>query len=342
MKGVIKMARKPRIYITGDTHGNNDIDKLTSSHWPEGRELTKDDILIIADDFGLVFYPKQDSSERYWLDWLDARPWTTLFIYGNHENFDRLYNEYLCEERYGGPVGVIRPSVLHLRQRGHVYIIAGKRFWCFGGATSIDKAYRTESRSWWPQEEPTAEQTAYGLSQIERYGGKFDFVVTHDCPSRVLYACWDKFRLHNSISKIIPGRAGQYLECVADLVSAKYWYFGHYMAQVVYLSTPTHSVIGNMMATDAYNLPLRTDRTGHLLLQKEVFEKFVENSIDGDKSRKSAGHVSNVSGGIWIVNRKGQENNQHPIEIEFLQLRFSGSNYSYMLARVYAATSLLF
>ena len=75
---------------------------------------------------------------------------------------------------------------------------------------------------------------AYGLSQIEEYGGKFDYVVTHDCPSRVLYSCWDKFGLHNSIDKITPGRAGRYLEQVADLVSAKCWYFGHYHTDCSY------------------------------------------------------------------------------------------------------------
>ena len=233
-KRVIKVPRKPRLYITGDTHGDIDIHKLTASQWPEGCKLTKDDILIIAGDFGLVFSPKKDDTERYWLDWLDACPWTTPFIDGNHENFDRLYSEYPCEERYGGPVGIIRPSVLHLRQRGHVYAIAGKRFCCFGGATSIDKKYRTEGRSWWFQEEPTDEQMAYGLSQIEEYGGEFDYVVTHDCPSRVLYSCWDKFGFHNSIDKITPGRAGVYLEQVADMVNVKCWYFGHYHTDCSY------------------------------------------------------------------------------------------------------------
>lgn len=228
------MPRRPRIYITGDTHGDIDIHKLTAGRWPEGSKLSKDDVLIIAGDFGLVFSPKKDDVERYWLDWLDNRSWTTLFVDSNHENFDRLYNGYPCEERYGGPVGVIRPSVLHLRRRGYVYTVAGKWFWCFGGATSIDKKYRTEGHSWWPQEEPTAGQMAYGLSQIEKYAGKFDFIVTHDCPSRVLYSCWDKFRLHNSIDKLTPGRVGLYLEQVVDLVSAKCWYFGHYHTDYSY------------------------------------------------------------------------------------------------------------
>ena len=51
------MPKRPRIYITGDTHGDIDIHKLTAGRWPEGRKLTKDDVLIITGDFGLVFYP---------------------------------------------------------------------------------------------------------------------------------------------------------------------------------------------------------------------------------------------------------------------------------------------
>lgn len=222
------MARRPKVYITGDTHGDIDVGKLSAGSWPEGRKLTKDDILIVAGDFGLVFYPHESASEKYWLDWLEGRSWTTLFIDGNHENFDRLYDEFPCGERFGGEVGVIRPSVLHLRRRGHVYTIAGKRFWCFGGASSVDKKRRIEGRSWWPQEEPTAEQMEYGLSQIKEYGGKFDFIVTHDCPSRVLDGCWHRFCTCNSSGKIVPGPAGRYLEEVADMVNAGCWYFGHY------------------------------------------------------------------------------------------------------------------
>lgn len=226
IQGVIRM---PRVYITGDLHGHLDIHKLTAKQWPEGRELTKDDVLLVAGDFGLVFYPYKDDSEEYWLDWLEKAPWTTLFIDGNHENFDRLY-KLPIEERYGGPVGVVRPSVLHLRQRGHVYTIADKRFWCFGGAESIDKKYRIEGRSWWPQEEPAREQMEYGLSQIEKCGGKFDYVVTHDCPMSVLMSYWEQFGVCNSADKLKMSLTGQYLEAAAENISpeCKCWYFGHY------------------------------------------------------------------------------------------------------------------
>ena len=218
---------KSKIYITGDIHGHYSIHKLASLRWPEGKKLTKNDYLIIAGDFGLVFYPDGDDTENYWLNWLEQRPWTTLFIDGNHENFPRLYS-YPEEERLGGPVGVIRQSVLHLKKRGHVYDIAGHKVWCFGGAESVDKENRIEGKSWWPEEEPTKEQMEYGLSEIEKYSNKIDFIITHDCPCRVLYSFWDWFCINNDADKIYATKVGQYLDDVTDLVTAKCWYFGHY------------------------------------------------------------------------------------------------------------------
>jgi len=37
-----------RIFVTGDTHGDYDWHKLTSKSFPEQKELTKDDYVIIA------------------------------------------------------------------------------------------------------------------------------------------------------------------------------------------------------------------------------------------------------------------------------------------------------
>ena len=33
---------------------------------------------------------RQEMEERHWLDWLEAKPFTTLFVSGNHENFGML------------------------------------------------------------------------------------------------------------------------------------------------------------------------------------------------------------------------------------------------------------
>ena len=120
------------IFVTGDTHGDW-MTRLNSHSFPEGVGLTNDDYVIICGDFGLWHDTKE---ERHNLEWLDNKPFTTLFVCGNHENYDRLY-EYPVEEWNGGKIHKIRDSVFHL-MRGQVFDIQGKRFFTFGGASSHD------------------------------------------------------------------------------------------------------------------------------------------------------------------------------------------------------------
>lgn len=122
------------IYFTGDTHG--DFRRFSSEFFPEGKNCTKDDFVIILGDFGGVWQLLEYKDERYWLDWLDKKPWTTLFIDGNHENHDRL-NTMPVEKWHDGKVHKVRPSVLHL-MRGQVFHIGGYRMFTFGGASSHD------------------------------------------------------------------------------------------------------------------------------------------------------------------------------------------------------------
>lgn len=44
-----------RIFITGDTHGDLDLRKLTSKRFPTGRTLTSSDYVIITGDVGAVW-----------------------------------------------------------------------------------------------------------------------------------------------------------------------------------------------------------------------------------------------------------------------------------------------
>ena len=53
------------------------------------------------------------------MKWLSEKPWTTLFVDGNHENFDRLKN-YPITEEWGGKVQKIYDKVYHL-MRGEIY-----------------------------------------------------------------------------------------------------------------------------------------------------------------------------------------------------------------------------
>ena len=64
------------IYITGDTHG--DFTRFKEELFPEQANMTKDDYVMICGDFGGVWDGSEE--EQRWLDWLEERPFTTLFI----------------------------------------------------------------------------------------------------------------------------------------------------------------------------------------------------------------------------------------------------------------------
>lgn len=63
------------IYVTGDTHGVIDIGKLDSKNFPEGKNLTKNDYVIICGDFGFVW--NNDNEDKYWQKWLARKPSST-------------------------------------------------------------------------------------------------------------------------------------------------------------------------------------------------------------------------------------------------------------------------
>lgn len=78
------------VYVTGDVHGRAEYgaSRFAFKSWPLGRTLTRDDVVIVAGDFGFVW--DGSNAERYWLDWFESKPWTTCFVDGNHENHHAL------------------------------------------------------------------------------------------------------------------------------------------------------------------------------------------------------------------------------------------------------------
>lgn len=121
------------IYVTGDCHA--DFSKFSVKRFPEQREMTRNDYVIVCGDFGLWH---DNPTERYWLKWLAQRKFTLLFVDGNHENFDRLYSdEFPIIDFCGGKAHRIRKNIYHL-MRGQVFTLQGKKFFTFGGASSHD------------------------------------------------------------------------------------------------------------------------------------------------------------------------------------------------------------
>ena len=114
------------LYVTGDCHGEWRKLRLFSVQ----QNLTEDDFIIVCGDFGI--WDDSDGRERKALNKLaEIRP-TVVFVSGNHENFDMLY-QFPLIDKFGGKVREIAPDIYHL-DRGQVLTIDGKKIFCMGGA----------------------------------------------------------------------------------------------------------------------------------------------------------------------------------------------------------------
>ncbi len=225
------------IFATGDTHGN--FQRFGTKHFPEQKKMSRSDHVIICGDFGGVW--ADTPNERYWLDWLEDKPFTTLFVDGNHENFDRL-NALPVREWHGGKVHEVRPHILHLL-RGQVFDIEGYAFFTMGGAASHDirdgildpasptfekdywlkrctrQMFRVKGVSWWAQEVPSEDEYAEAVRNLERVGYEVDYIITHCAPTSVQQELNPDFT---------PDPLTDFLEKVKRKADYHYWLFGHY------------------------------------------------------------------------------------------------------------------
>ena len=229
------------VFVTGDCHA--EFNKFSTKNFPEQKGMAQDDIVIVCGDFGIWH---DNEEERYWFKWLNNKPFTTVFVDGNHENFDRLYSdEFPIVDFHGGKAHKIRDNIYHL-MRGYVFEFDGKKFFCFGGASSHDisdgildradfdsdeefvatvkdwdrrwRMFRINHLSWWKQELPTEDELAFGLQTLIQNGNKVDYIISHCCPQEIASFCG----FHE------PDVLTQWFNMVAHTVQFDKWYFGHY------------------------------------------------------------------------------------------------------------------
>ena len=213
-----------RIFITGDTHCTNDIYKLLpheASHTIKNYDnITKNDYLIIAGDAGIIWNKKDSDITKDIISIYESAPWTTLFVDGNHENHDELMSFPVLEWN-GGKIHQISDSIIHL-MRGQVFNINNKTFFTLGGGDSIDKMYRIEGESWWPNEMPSDEEYEEALSNLQKHNMSVDYIITHCAPSYYLRRlCYLDPR---------PDKLTDFLESLEMMhkIDFKEWFFGHY------------------------------------------------------------------------------------------------------------------
>ena len=157
------------------------------------------------------------TEEKYLLNRLNERNFTTLFVDGNHENHP-LLNGYEVISFCGGKAHRIMDSIYHL-MRGQVFTIDGLKFFTMGGATSHDKGFRREGVTWWPEELPSDSEHEEAIVNLEKHGLQVDYIITHCAPDSVQ---WEISALYES------DKLTEFLEAVKNEVDYQHWYFGHY------------------------------------------------------------------------------------------------------------------
>ncbi len=225
------------IYLTGDCHG--DYGRFSTENFPEQKEMSREDYVIVCGDFG---YWDRSAWQEWWRKWLSRKPFTLLWVDGNHENYDMLAE--LPEERWqGGRIHRVSENIFHL-MRGQVFTLQGARIFAFGGARSHDiqdgildpqapdfkrkyKAlrsrnawFRVNRRSWWEEEMPNEEEFLEGKRNLERQDWKVDYIVTHCAPTSIQAIA--------GAGSFQPDALTDYLEEIRRRCSYQRWFFGHY------------------------------------------------------------------------------------------------------------------
>lgn len=231
------------LFITGDCHGR--FNRFSVKNFPEQKEmnLTKDDYVLILGDCGLIFDPEPSKEEQYYINWLNDKNWTTLFIDGNHDNHDRL-NNMPEEEWNGGKIHRISDSIYHLK-RGEFYDICGKKCFVLGGAKSHDidtilypnsdpqwklkrkklnkkhEWYRTEGVDWWSSEVITDTDKENALTNLDKNNWQCDYVFTHTPPQ-----CFIE-ELNGEVEPDNLDPTAVFLDDVKKKLDYQHWFCGH-------------------------------------------------------------------------------------------------------------------
>ena len=191
-----------------------ELKHLSNKNWPFARELTRDDTLIICGDAGFMW---DDSNEtRYWDNWTEDRPFTTIACLGNHEQYDKI-RSLPCEEWNGAIVRNVRPHVMYV-ENGEIFTLNGQTFFVMGGATSVDRARRVEGKSWWAAEIPSKEEMEHAVNNLEKHNMRVNHIITHTAPNWILDKFWYE---HDSLTNFLTNYVERFVEF-------EDWWFAHF------------------------------------------------------------------------------------------------------------------
>lgn len=196
-----------------DIHGNV-IERFSYKKSPELRQLDDTDVVVVCGDIGIM-WPGYEKEAKYVLNWLTTKPYSIIFIRGNHD-VEPWWES--CPASNGNTSitlldGDLRIAAINGKTYDNVYLVTSsailsiceKKCLCIGGAESTDaynlfyphekekikiaksqgKWFRVIGKSWWPGE---GINLAYLKALLSRsyfndFCHKFDYVFSHQSPA---------------------------------------------------------------------------------------------------------------------------------------------------------------
>lgn len=216
-KRILK-SNPPRIFITGDTHRENDIEKFLKL---DAAELTKNDLLIILGDWGAVWFG--DERDNHIIKMYETFPCTVFVTVGNHDAIPHIYKYPLVD--FCGDKAYKIGKNIYVGYPGGYYNIFDKTFLNINGADSTDKWARVEGESWWPEETITQEQIDNAVMNLRLHENKVDVILSHTGGSFIVNALG--FRASQS---------DRMLDKILDFHEYKHHFCGHYHVDKVLTS----------------------------------------------------------------------------------------------------------
>lgn len=202
------------IYLAADIHGYIRLGRLKELLRPY--TVTSSDYLIILGDAGIVW---SETEHKEVQTFYESLPLSTLFVDGNHENFD-LLDTYPIIKCLGGTVHKISDKIFHL-MRGEIYTIEGKTFFTFGGGFSLKKLMNSSPVTLWEREMPNETEYKNGLKNLEAHNFKVDYMISHVAPKRMADAMCIPL-----IDREVE--LNNYLDEVRSKTTFQKWFFGHH------------------------------------------------------------------------------------------------------------------
>ncbi len=230
------------LYLTGDTHGDN-LERFSFRRHLQMRNWTENDVAVVLGDTALM-WPGCEKETAYVLDQLASKPFTIIFILGNHDNYDWaetlpqvdvlggtmrqiVVNDTVYENRFivdswttADLSGYHCLLCAHAKSHDidHLYQPDDKEG--IAAAKRRGEWFRVAHKTWWPQEELDTEAIEPFIQEHENE--RFDAILTHDCPGMFC-----AFAGHENGERMRATEQEEYFDGLRRRLDYGIWVHGH-------------------------------------------------------------------------------------------------------------------